>query len=77
MAKRFALPKDLAQRITDLGSELGEWAAEAVDAWEARPERWKNSDAGIAADAWIETLADAAATLEDIDSEPDKPEADS
>lgn len=71
MPKRFALPKDLDERTASLASDLANWASEARDAWDERSERWQESDAGIAADAWIETLAELADTLEHIEKEPE------
>jgi hypothetical protein len=67
----FRLDNDLSERITALESDLRGAAQTFRDEWEERSERWQESDAGTDADAWIESLDQAADELSAITPKPE------
>lgn len=63
----FALPPELARHVNELEDELAAFTAEARDKWESRSERWRESAAGEAAGAWLDTLDHLGETLGYLD----------
>lgn len=69
----FNLNSDLYKRITALESDLRAAADELRTDWDERTERWQESDAGGAADTWVEELHEVADTLDRVTPKPPKP----
>src|SRR5215510_11764458 len=71
MATKFELPDELVKRIVELQSDLSSFATEMRDAFEERSERWRDSERGDAAGAWIEAVENLADELDNIDRSPE------
>lgn len=67
----FKLDPDLAKRIAELESDIRAATQEFRDAWDDRSERWQESDAGTAAETWIEELDNLADSLEAVTDRPE------
>lgn len=63
---KFELPPETVQRIHELVSELDEFTQVVNSRYARQPQRWKNSDAGVEASAWIEDVEAASQALEDL-----------
>lgn len=67
MADEFRLSDDLAERITQLASDLASEAQELRDIWDEKSERWQDGEKGSEVDTWIDELVDLAESLDDLD----------
>lgn len=64
------LDADLHQRLKALSAELDSAADALQDVLDERSERWRDSDAGTEAEAWIETLREVAGELDRVEDRP-------
>lgn len=71
MAFQFELDNELQAAVTDLAADLQHAAQEARDAFEERSEQWREGDDGMATDAWIEVIGEAADALENLPAKPE------
>lgn len=72
MPKKFKLDPELTKRVAELETDVRAAADEFRAMWDdERSERWQESDAGTAADSWIETLYELADALEGLTEEPE------
>lgn len=65
------LAADTIALIRGLQSHLDHHAQVLRDRWDRKPRGWREDAEGEAVDAWVETLAELAATLDDTDLTPD------
>lgn len=72
MPKKMKLDTELYKRIAELQSDLVNAAAELRDLFADRSERWQESDAGMAAETWIESIENLTDELDSITQEPEE-----
>lgn len=71
MAKKIKLSAEIGLRIASLSSDLQNEYDELQDVFDNRSDTWRDSDIGMAADGWLESLEELIETLENFPEEPE------